>query len=740
MTNIMTSILRNHLIFGWLWLVQSLIFLGASGLCPPENDETRHLLQAVFVEVPPIVDGFLEPEIWAAAPAANRFIQKQPDEGRPATEDTEVKILYTSDHLYIGVMCFDSEPDKIIAHIKERDSTDIYENDHIRIMLDTFHDRRNGYVFVTNPQGAQLDIQVRKEGRREGGRGISNPNINTDWKAVWNVRTAILPDGWSAEIAIPLSNLRFNENSGDGWGLNIMRNIRRKNEESTWAPLPRNLSFEKISLAGTLTGLEMLEKGLNLQVKPFALAGGTRSNDPEERTSGTGNLDAGLDIKFGLTSTLTADITVNTDFSQVEADDQQINLTRFSLFYPEKRDFFLENSAMFSIGSPDDAMIFFSRRIGLSEDGEEIPLLGGVKVAGRAGRFSLGMINIQTGARGDLPSNNYSVFRVSRDILDQSSIGLLMTNRQASVSGDYGRTLSLDGDFILSPNLSLDGYLALTSSPEMNTRNTAAKLGFYWISDNWDFNGSVFSIEDNFNADMGFVRRTGIRRAKTHLGFTPKPAIPGVRRLNPHVSLAYTTDQQNALLLREKHVHFNIDLINGGNLGFQWNENHEFLDEEFLINEEITIPVGLYTDAYWQLDWNTDRSRRFYTRMSYKWGDFFRGRSRIVNLRAGFRPLPSLNGEFSLVYNDIGLPQGAFVSHLLRTRLIYGFTTRLFLMSLIQWNSTTGDVDTNLRFNFIYRPGSDIYLVYNERRPVEGLAQGIRDRSLAVKFNYLFNF
>jgi len=714
--------------------------VSASGATGRKANEPDYKLQAAFVETPPEIDGFLEPEVWGKAPAASQFIQRQPDEGRPATENTEVRILYTLDSLYIGVMCYDREPQKIIANIKQRDNEDIYENDHVRIMLDTFHDRRNGYVFVTNPLGARLDLQVRKEGKHEGGIHIPNPNVNIDWNAVWDVRAAVHSEGWSAEIVIPLNSLRFNERSSDGWGINFLRNIRRKNEESTWAPLPRNIEFTKISLAGTLTGLEGLRKGLSLQVKPFSLASRVQEREPGEEPLTASNLDAGLDIKYGLTSNLTADVTINTDFSQVEADDEQINLTRFSLYFPEKREFFLENAAAFSVGSPDDAMIFFSRRIGLSEDGEEIPLLGGVKIAGRAGRFTLGLINLQARAKGGLPANNFSVLRVSRDILDQSSIGLLITNRQSSVSGDYNRAFCLDGDFIIGRNFSLDGYYALTSTPGREGNNTAAKIGFYWLSDFWNFNGYVFSIDENFNAEMGFVKRTGIRRAQFHLGYTPEPDIPKIRRLNPHIFFAYTTDHQGTLLLREKHVHLSVDFIDGGNLGFQWNENHEFLDVAFPIQEEITIPVGLYTGAYWQLDFNTDRSRRLYSKMSYRWGGFYSGKSRIVNLQAGFRPWSSLNGEVNLVYNDIDLPQGAFVNHLLRTRLVYSFSTRLFLMSLIQWNSDTGDVDMNIRLNFIHRPGSDIYIVYNERREVEGLAQGVRDRTLALKFNYLFNF
>jgi len=701
--------------------------------------EEKYVLLAIRVDASPEIDGILEEERWGIAPAATNFIQKQPAEGKPATEDTEVRILYDRDNLYIGIMCFDSEPEKIIANEKRRDSRNIYDNDHFQIMLDTFHDRRNGYIFVINPMGAKLDLQVRKEGKREGGWHISNPNVNISWDGVWKVRSAIRENGWSAEIEIPLVTLRFNERSEDYWGVNFLRNIRRKNEESTWVPLPRNLNLYKISIAGDLKGLDGLRKGLNLQIKPYVLVGNV--NQREEGVLATETvIDGGVDLKYGLTSNLTLDLTANTDFSQVEADDQQINLTRFSLFFPEKRDFFLENSAIFSIGSPDDAMVFFSRRIGISPLGEEMPLLGGVKIAGKVERFNIGFINLQAQSKGDIAANNFTVLRLSRDILGKSAIGFMLTNRQSKISGDFNRAFAFDGDFIFGKNLSLSGYFAFTSSPELKGRNKSGKLAFQWISDYLDIYGYYFDIQENFNAEMGFVKRTGIRRFQTHIGFTPEPNIPGIKRLNPHIFFASTTDQDNNLLLREKHAHMSVDLINGGNFGFQWNEDHEFVDIPFSIQEDIIVPVGVYTSPWWMANFSSNRSRRLYTTMSYRWGSFYGGRSHIINLRAGLRPTPNFNSEISLIYNDIDLPQGDFTNHLLRARINYNFSTRLALMSLIQWNSDTDEVNINMRLNFIHRPGSDLFIVYNERRHVEGLEAGILDRTLAVKFTHLFNF
>jgi hypothetical protein len=698
-----------------------------------------YIFYAVKVDTPPKIDGFLEQEIWYQAQPAESFIQKQPHEGCPATEKTEVRVLYDKTNLYIGVMCFDSEPEKIIANDKRRDSSDIYNNDHFQIMLDTFHDRRNGYIFIINPLGAKLDLQVRKEGKPEGGYHIANPNINVDWDGVWEVRTEINEKGWSAEIEIPLVTLRFNENAKEGWGINFLRNIRRKNEESTWAPLPRNFDLYKISMAGDLKGIEGLKKGLNLQIKPFFLAGGISDRNEFGLLSTKGKVDGGVDLKYGVTSNLTLDVTANTDFSQVEADDEQINLTRFSLYFPEKREFFLENAAIFSIGSPDDAMIFFSRRIGISEEGEEIPLLGGVKLAGKEGRFNIGLINLQAQSQGEIAANNFTVLRLSRDILGKSNIGFMMTNRNSDISGDFNRAFCMDGDFILGKSLSMSGYYALTSTPGLTGENRAMKFAFQWISDLVNTYAYYFDVQENFNAEMGFVKRTGIRRGQTHIGITPEPNIKGVKRIDSHIYFSYSADQENNLLLREEHVHTIVDFINGGYFGFQWNEDHEFVDYPFNIQEDIIIPVGVYTARWWQADVTTNKSLNLYTSASYRWGGFYSGHSKILNISTGLRPISSFTGEISFIYNDIDLPEGNFSNHLLRGRLIYNFSTRLALMSLLQWNSETNEANANVRLNFIYRPGSNLFVVYNERRLIEGLETGIMDRTIAVKFTYLFN-
>jgi hypothetical protein len=723
-----------------------LIFLPLSGLASaaPEKDKSikseGYVLNAQKIPAAPVIDGYLEPEIWKTVPAATNFIQRQPDEGRPATEETEVRVIYDDENIYVGAMCYDSEPDKIIANEKRRDSDKLTQNDHFEVMLDTFHDRRNGYLFIINPLGAKLDLQIRKEGKIEGRSRQNNPNSNRDWNAVWEVKTAILDNGWSAEIKIPLYNLRYNGNQEGVWGINFLRNVRRKNEASTWFPLPRNFKLTKVSMAGELRGLGKLSKGLHFQAKPYILANCISQQNAEGNLAHDPNLDAGIDLKYGLTSSLTVELTGNTDFSQVEADDQQINLTRFDLYFPEKREFFLENAALFSVGSPEDAMLFFSRRIGISDAGEVIPLLGGAKIAGKLGKFNVGMLNLQAQSRGMIPSNNFSVVRASRDVLKKSAVGLLLTNRQSAIAGDYNRAFALDGDFLFGDNLSISSYYAQTFTPYLKGKRAAGKLSAKWVSDFWEIRGHYLDIQGNFNAEMGFVKRTDIRTGEFYIGYTPEPDVPMVRQLNPHIMVSHTTNHAGQRLEGQFHADMVINYISGGRTGLQWNNNFDLVDIPFDIQENITIPVGAYSIRYWELNHKTDESRNIYGEAKLRNGTFYGGDSLIVNGKLGLRPVHNFWLEGNLVYNDIDLPQGDFINHLLQGRMIYSYSKKLSLMGLVQWNSETHEVNTNYRMHFIYRPGSDLFLVYNERRMIEGVPIGILDRTIALKFNCLFNF
>src|SRR5262245_34211526 len=409
---------------------------------------------AVRVQQAPTLDGdVLSDPAWRDAQPASGFVQEQPDEGQPSTERTEVRIVYTASTLYVGVVCYDREPGSIIVSDARRDAA-LDQTDSFQIIFDTYRDRLNGFVFGTNPAGIEYDGQVTNEGQGGGGlaggqrqQAGSGSGFNVNWDGAWEVRSRIAEIGWSAEFEIPFRTLRFPSGASQTWGVNFQRNIRRRNERSYWAPISRQYNLYRLSLAGTVSGIQTPALR-SFRATPYVLGNAIASGPRPTRTRYL--RDAGGDFKYMLTPSLALDATVHTDFAQVEVDDQQVNLDRFALFFPEKRPFFLENAGFFSVGNPGEVDLFFSRRIGLGEDGQQIPIMGGARVSGKAGKFNVGVLNMQTDDYEDrLASTNFSVARVSRDLPNRSSIGAIFTNRlgtgDLAADDDYGRTYGVDG-------------------------------------------------------------------------------------------------------------------------------------------------------------------------------------------------------------------------------------------------------------------------------------------------------
>src|SRR5438132_2873273 len=416
-------------------------------------------LHAVKITEKITIDGRLDEPVWAGAARAIEFTQKEPDEGESASERTEVAVLYDSENLYFGVIAHDSDAGRVIISELKKDFT-VDTGDSFQIVLDTFHDERNAYQFIINPAGAKWDAQIANEGRE----------VNQSWDGVWFVKSRIGNDGWTAEIAIPFKTLKFPREAFQTWGINFQRTIRRRNEESLWTPVPRIYTVQRVSLAGTLEGLEGIEPGSNIKIKPYIVSSFSQNRLAQSHKY-TG--DAGLDVKYGITPGLTWDFTYNTDFSQVEADEQQINLSRYSLLFPEKRDFFLENSGIFQFGVPNaslgvqggtgtsiftvlnprpnairnDLIQFFSRTIGLSQSGDAIPILGGSRLTGSAGRYQVGFLDIQQREFGSTHPTNFFVGRVRRNILANSDIGLMVTNKEVNNSSLYNRSVGDDANF-----------------------------------------------------------------------------------------------------------------------------------------------------------------------------------------------------------------------------------------------------------------------------------------------------
>ena len=688
------------------------------------------------------MDGVLDEAAWALAPAAANFVQQEPQEGQPATDNTEVRVLYDAGHVYIGVRAYSSQP--VVATEMRRDADRLFDEDNFQVILDTFHDSRNGYMFVTTPLGAKLEQQIFDEGEG-GGRGGTS-NINRNWDGVWDAAAKILDDGWTAEIEIPFSTVRFLPSDDQVWGVNFQRHMRRKNEIAVWAPIPKAYTLTRVSMAGEMRGLQGVSRGLDLRLKPF-LVGGVRDVQTT-RTNGTTDAirDIGLDARYGLSAGLNLDVTINTDFAQVEVDEQQVNLTRFGLFYPEKRDFFLENSNFFTMGTgqaftstPVQTDLFFSRRIGLSDSGTPLPILGGVRVAGKSGRNNIGALDIQTDDAFGVPGSNFFVGRYSRDILRRSRVGAIFINKDNINDGHFNRTFGIDANIAPTSSLQMQAYAAKTETPGLNGDDMAWFGRIAYRDPKWNLYLNYLDIQDNFNAEAGFVQRTGIRTTKAHFGPTPRPKKGRVKLFEPMYVLTYTTDQDNRLIYRNHHAMLGTTLRDDTFINVFYQRTMDVLDVPFRIRPDVTIPVGSYSMNEWYFTLNTSPGRRLYSRATVSPVDFYGGSRLNTSVAGGARLTSRFSTELQFNRNDVKMPWGDFLVNLSTLRVDYTFSPRMTVRSLTQYNTSSHEISNNVRFNFIYRPGSDIYIVYNDLSQT-GLPADIfgrKDRQLVVKATYL---
>ncbi len=700
-----------------------------TGLCadPPDKRVT-----ALYTENEIVVDGILDENDWSLAQPATDFIQNDPLMDAPATERTEVRILYDDENLYLGVYCFDSGGGNALVLTDVRRDYNPRESDHFSVIFDTFDDNRNGVVFGSNPGG----------GKREGQVGTDGAEVNFDWDTIWEVKSQITETGWQIEMAIPFTSLRFPEGGGQVWGVNFSRRIRRKNEADYWSPIPRPHTLSRVSFAGTLEGIKTIRQGPNLYFKPYLSAPVERNFEDDVDFVP----EVGMDVKYGLTPGLTLDLTVNTDFAQVEADKQQINLTRFNLFFPEKRDFFLENANIFLMGKPQrrfgnvsaqDLIPFFSRRIGLA-DGQIVPILGGARLSGRMGQYTLGFLSLQTAEFEETPSTNFTVLRLRRDLFRNSDVGGIFINKQAG-GGQFNRTYGFDANLKFFDYLDIVPFLLKTESPDQPGEDIAANIAISWSDPFWDLLGEYMTIGENFNPEVGFVRRTGIRKTRGMFGVKPRPGerLPWIRQFQPFLDVNYFTDQENILETRTVESNFSILFENNSNLGFSYTDNFERLDEPFEIRPGQAIPIGDYSFGDYSISFNGDRSRMFSANAALQTGGFFDGDKDSYSLGVRFLPNYHFEAEVSWEHDDVALPSGDFKTNLVSTILAYSFNPRMFLNALIQYNSTVGAIESNIRFNFIYKPLSDFFLVYNERRSTTG---EVRERAIIAKLTYVFDF
>ncbi len=691
---------------------------------------TDRKVTALHVESPIVIDGNLDEAAWSLAEPAADFIQNEPRTGEPSTERTEVRILYDDENLYLGVYCFDSlGREGVTLSTLARDYPP-RDTDHFTMVFDTFDDNRNGFSLSTNPGGAMRDGQITGDGETR----------NYDWDGIWYVKTQITELGWQAEIAIPFRTFRFRDQEQQVWGLNFGRRIRRKNESTHWSAIPRPYATYRVSMAGELNGLSGIRQGKSLYVKPYISSPVVRrEGDDVDFTP-----DVGLDLKYGVTTGLALDATVNTDFSQVEADQQQINLTRFSLFFPEKREFFLENAALFQVkrtgrgpGSGNrDLIAFFSRRIGLS-GGQAVPILGGTRLTGRVGQYRIGLLSIQTDEFEETLSTNFSVARVRRDIFNSSDVGGIFIYKQAG--SEHNRTYGVDTHLRFMRYLEIASFFLKTDTSGLAGKDKAGNIFVGWEDQRYNIQGDYLSIEENFNPEVGFVPRRGIRKSRGAftIKFRPEERIPWIREVRPSTGIEYITNQDNRVETKNFDQTLSIDFQNGSLFGLTHRVRFERLDEPFSILSTQDVAVGDYVFDEIAANLSSDRSRMFSGSINLRIGEFFDGDQDTYTAGLIFRPTHQFTTNLSWRHNDVDLPSGNFSTDLVTSRINYSFSPRMFLNALIQYNSTVKEITSNIRFNFIHKPLSDLFLVYNESRATDG---EVRERALIAKLTYVFDF
>ena len=691
------------------------------------------------------IDGEFNEEDWQHAKIITQFIQYEPFEGELISQPTEVRILYDAKEIYFGFTCFDSDMSKMVANEMRRDGSGrdgLRENDHVSILLDTYNDRRNGFFFRVNPLGAMEDIALINSGESR----------NQAWDAIWTCSTKVNENHWTAEIGIPFSQLRFSKSDEMTWGLNLGRSLMRNQEDATWAPLSKAHGFfarYRTDVIGDLVGLKGITPPRNLELLPYVLPGVNRIEE-EDKTDGV--FDVGLDVKYGITSNLTADMTFNTDFAQVEADQEQVNLTRFSLFFPEKRPFFLEGAGLFDFGIPRTSfrrppplLLFYSRRIGLAE-GRAVPIIGGAKITGKAGPYGIGLLNVLTNELYDgsdpediidVPQTNYSVLRLTRDVFSGSRIGLIGINKQDT--DDYNRAGGLDFTYRPSDSLDIRGLWARTFEVDVSDDNNALYLGSTWRNRDFRVEGSYTDIDENFNPGVGFIQREGIRRVNGQMRYSPRLSKFRIRQIYTGPEFDFILNQDNQLETQEITLTNYFRFESGSYIGFLPKRTVEHLDEDFEIRDGIIIPQGEYTFTEMMIRGSTDDTKALGGQYSINFGNFYNGSRWGFTLNGGFKPNGRLNIQPIFQFNRVTLPSDAFNASIFGARVGYSFSTTLFAKIFAQWSSDDDIIATNFLLNYIYRPGSDFYLVFNQIYDSGGTKTALEESTVVAKMTYWWN-
>jgi len=711
------------------------------------DDTGRVTLRAVRLSTPLRVDGRLEEEIYRTSEAVSDFIQNDPKEGAPATERTELWVLYDRDNVYVAARCWESQPDRLIANEMRRDSVNIVQNDGLAFGFDTFYDHRNAVFFEINAVGGRIDGQITNERL-----------MNLDWNPVWRAQVARFEGGWTIEVAVPFKSLRYQPGRAQVWGFNARRVNQSKNEVSYIARIPAAMQRRGhflASLMATLVGVEAPAAARNLEIKPYVVGDLTTDRTSPTPISNKLGRDVGVDARVALSQGISADLTVNTDFAQVEADEQQVNLTRFSLFFPEKREFFLENQGTFGFGgagsiaasSNDTPILFYSRTIGLA-GALIVPIDAGGRVTGRFGRYSLGLLNIQARdleqAGVVTPSTNFTVARLRRDLFRKSTLGVMVTDRSIAQNG-VGRngTFGVDGAFGFHDNLNLNAYWAKTWTDGRAGDDTSYRAQLDYAGDRYAVQAERLVVGPDFNPEVGFVRRRNMKRNFGHLRFSPRPTRwRSVRRLFSAGSFTYIENTQGRLESRNVDGELAIEYQNGDRPFVGYSRSYEFLPLPFPISPGVTLPSEGYTFGNARVGYTLGPRRRVSGTVLLERGTFYNGeKTSITTTRGRVFLTPQFSVEPRVSIDRVRLVQGDFTNTLLGSRATYTITPLMFVSALVQYSSAARALSANVRLRWEYRPGSEFFIVWNEQRDtLTDRFPTLANRALIVKVNRLFRF
>jgi hypothetical protein len=698
------------------------------------DDSGDATVRATRIDRPIELDGRLDDEVYELVPPFGGFVQQVPREGGTGHEETQVWIFFDDGNLYIAARCLDSDPERAVANELRRDHTNITQGENFTVVIDTFYDRRNAYFFQTNLLGAIRDQLV------------ANGGFNVDWNTVWDVRTARFDQGWTVEMVIPFKSLRYRRPGPQVWGLNLRRIVKWKNEISFLTPVPAvygQSGIAQMGFAGTVVGIETPPAALNMELKPYAVSSLTTDLTGSNPFRNDWSRNVGFDFKYGLTSGLTADVTVNTDFAQVEEDLQQINLTRFNIQFPEKRDFFLEGRGIFAFGSGTAApSIFFSRRIGLS-GGESVPVIAGGRVTGKVGAYDVGLLNMQTAEKesADAVSTNFSVVRIKRDILRRSSIGILATER-VSAGVDNRFTGGVDANVRLSDELSISSYYARVSNRGATGDESSYAGSLDYSSDRYGLSLEHIMIGDDFDPAVGFVRRPDQRRNHAQGRISRRLRTSElVRRLSwtstfERITNAKATRVEN----RTVSGNFDVEFNNGDSSGLDYSHDYELLPDEFTISPGVVVPAGSYRTDMVRGSYSLGQQRKVSGNLSTSVSSFYGGTRTQASYggRVSFPPRFSLEPSLSL--NWVNLPYGDFATRLFSTRFNVTPSPRLLVSALVQINTSSHTVSSSARLRWEYVPGSELFVVYSDGRNTLPPGAQLLNRSIAIKITRLVRF